>query len=85
MSGRMMSGTSVPSLGHDIFALFSFISQANSHSKRSLGTRLEVREILVPDVGDQPRSEPIFWEGVATKHFSVKKKGFSVKRGEAIQ
>ena len=30
-------------------------------------------------------SEPIFWEGDATKHFSVKKKGFSVKRGEAIQ
>ena len=26
-----------------------------------------------------------FWEGDATKHFSVKKKGFSVKRGEAIQ
>ena len=26
-----------------------------------------------------------FWEGDATKHFSVKKRGFSVKRGEAIQ
>ena len=26
-----------------------------------------------------------FWEGDATKHFSVKKKGFSVKRREAIQ
>ena len=26
-----------------------------------------------------------FWEGDATKHYSVKKKGFSVKRGEAIQ
>ena len=26
-----------------------------------------------------------FWEGDATKQFSVKKKGFSVKRGEAIQ
>ena len=26
-----------------------------------------------------------FWEGDATKHFSVKKKGFSVKRGEGIQ
>ena len=26
-----------------------------------------------------------FWEGDATKRFSVKKKGFSVKRGEAIQ
>ena len=26
-----------------------------------------------------------FWEGDATKHFSVKEKGFSVKRGEAIQ
>ena len=23
----------------------------------------------------------VFWEGDATKHFSVKKKGFSVKRG----
>ena len=26
-----------------------------------------------------------FGEGDGTKHFSVKKKGFSVKRGEAIQ
>ena len=26
-----------------------------------------------------------FWEGDATKHFSVKKEGFPVKRGEAIQ
>ena len=26
-----------------------------------------------------------FWEGDATKHFSVEKKGFSVKRREAIQ
>ena len=26
-----------------------------------------------------------FWEGDVTKHFSVKKKGVSVKRGEAIQ
>ena len=26
-----------------------------------------------------------FWEGGATKHFSVKKRGFSVKAGEAIQ
>ena len=26
-----------------------------------------------------------FWEGDATKHFSSEKKGFSVKRGEAIQ
>ena len=29
-------------------------------------------------------SEPIFWEGDATKHFSMKK-WFSVERGEAIQ
>ena len=27
----------------------------------------------------------VFWGGDATKHFSVKKKGFSVKRGGAIQ
>ena len=26
-----------------------------------------------------------FWEGDATKHFSVKKKGVSVKGGEAIR
>ena len=26
-----------------------------------------------------------FWEGDATKHFSVENMGFSVKRGEAIQ
>ena len=26
-----------------------------------------------------------FWGGDATKHFSAKRKGFSVKRGEAIQ
>ena len=26
-----------------------------------------------------------FWGGDATKHFSVRKKGFSLKRGEAIQ
>ena len=31
------------------------------------------------------KSEPIFWEGDATKHSSEEKKGFSVKRGEAIQ
>ena len=29
-------------------------------------------------------SEPIFWAGDPTKHFSVKKKGFSVKRGEGF-
>ena len=51
---------------------------------------LETREIKlfgrdIPGFWRDVLSEPIFGDGDATKHFSVKKKGFSVKRGEAIQ
>ena len=36
------------------FALFFLISQAESHSNKSLGIHMEVPDILSPDVGGQP-------------------------------
>ena len=37
-----------------------------------------------PGIGPYQISEPIFGAGDPTKHFSAKKKGFSVKRGEGF-
>ena len=50
MSGRRTSGSSRPSLGVQVLAVFSFISKGKSQFKRCLGKRLEVPDILLPDV-----------------------------------
>ena len=39
---------------------------------------------LFKDLGALPELRADFWAGDPTKHFSVKKKGFSVKRGEGF-
>ena len=45
-----------PSLGCKALALFSFIVQTKGSFKRcSLSTCLEFPEIILPDIGDQPR------------------------------
>ena len=49
-----MSGISRPSLGHEAFALFSFIFHI-VHFKRSLGIHLEAPDMLLSNVGDQPK------------------------------
>ena len=50
MSGRRMSGNSRPSLGAQVFAVFSFIAKGKSLFKKCLGKRLEVPDILLPDI-----------------------------------
>ena len=45
-----MSGSSRPSLGVQVLAAFSFISLRKSQFKKCLGNRLEVPDILLPDV-----------------------------------
>ena len=53
MSGRSTSGTSGPSLGDQVLALFSFISSEIAVQKH-LGKRVEVPDIFLPDIRDQP-------------------------------
>ena len=50
MSGRRTSGSSKPSLGVQVLAVFSFISWGKSQFKKCLGKRLEVPDILLPDI-----------------------------------
>ena len=50
MSGRRTSGGSIPSLGVQVLADFSFISLGKSQFKRCLEKRLEVPDILLPDI-----------------------------------
>ena len=57
MSGRRTSGTSKPSLGAQVFAVFSFIFLWKSRFKSCLGKRLGVPDILL---SRHPRpSEPL--------------------------
>ena len=51
MSGRRTSGTSRASLGAQVLAFFSFVSQGKSQFQKCLGNRLEVPDILLPDIG----------------------------------
>ena len=65
--------------------LESFSLRQEKFSKRfSFGGDCVHFFLLCPNFLDYIRAD-FFWEGDATKDFSVKKKGFSVKRGEAIQ
>ena len=50
MSGRRTFGSSRPSLGVQVPATFSFISSGKSQFKKCLGKRLEVPDILLPDI-----------------------------------
>ena len=50
MSGRKASGTSRPSLGAQVLAVFSFISYGESQFKKCLGKGLAVPDILLPDI-----------------------------------
>ena len=50
MFGRRTSGTSRPSLGAQVLVVFSFIPWGKSHFKKCLGKRLEVPDILLPDI-----------------------------------
>ena len=57
-SGTRMSGTSKPSLGHEVLTL-GFDSSTKFpgklHSMKDLGTHLEVPyHLFLPDIGDQP-------------------------------
>ena len=45
MSGSRTSGSSRPSLGVQVIAVFSFISQGKSQFNQCLGKRLEVPDI----------------------------------------
>ena len=54
MSGRRTSGTSRPSLGVQVLALFSLISWRKLQFEDCLGKRLEVPDILLPDIRDHP-------------------------------
>ena len=47
-----MSGKSRPSLGVQVLAFLFFISQGKSQFKQCLGKRLEVPDILLPDIRD---------------------------------
>ena len=47
MSGKRMSGTSRPSLGAQVLALFSFFFEGKSQVKECLGKRLEVPDVRV--------------------------------------
>ena len=51
MSGRRTSGSSGPSPGVQVLAVFSFVSLGNSQfKKKCLGKCLEVPDILLPDI-----------------------------------
>ena len=50
MSGRRTSGSSRPSLGVQVLAVFSFFSLGNSQFEKCLGEHLEVPDILLPDI-----------------------------------
>ena len=50
MSGRRTSGSSRPSLGVQVLAVFSFISWGKSQFEIFLGEHLEVPDILLPDI-----------------------------------
>ena len=58
MSGKRTSGTSSPSLGAQVLAVFAFISWGRSELKKCLGKRLEVPDILLPDI----RALLTFWD-----------------------
>ena len=50
MAGRRTSGSSRPSLGVRVLAVFSFISWGKSQFKQCLGKRLEVPDVLLPGI-----------------------------------
>ena len=50
MSGRRTSGSSKPSLGVQVLAVFSFIFQGKSQFKKCLGEHLEVPDIRLADI-----------------------------------
>ena len=54
MSGRRTSGTSRLSLGVQVLAAFSSISEGKWQFKECLGKRLEVPDILLTDVRGLP-------------------------------
>ena len=56
MSGRRASGTSRPSLGAQLLAVFSFVSQGKPQFQDCLGNRLEVPDILLPDIRGPPEN-----------------------------
>ena len=60
MSGRRTSGTSRPSLGVQVLAVFSFISWGKSQSQEGLGKRLEVPDVLLPDIRRLLKGDRIF-------------------------
>ena len=49
-----VSGTSRPSLGAQVLAVFSFVSKEKSQFRKCLGKRLEVPDILLPDIRSLP-------------------------------
>ena len=64
---------------HDAFS--APLARPKSSEKKTKISHFH-NSLQVPKI---PKFRADFWEGDVTKHFSVKKKGFSVKRGEAIQ
>ena len=50
MSGRRTSGSSRPSLGVQVLAVFSFVSRGKSQFEKCLGEHLELPDILLPDI-----------------------------------
>ena len=54
MSGRRMSGTSRPSLGAQVLAVFPSFLRGKSQFKKCLERRLEVSAILLPEICHQP-------------------------------
>ena len=62
MSGRRMSGTSRLSLGYEGFPLCSFIFEGKSHFKESVGIQMEVPDIFLTDISDQPKVNIHGWE-----------------------
>ena len=88
----ILQAISRPFFGHFWFwDCFPFCGrQAKSQAEFTKGRVYKLvrgRYVNRPLLGDDEvgPSEPIFGNGDATKHFSVKEKGFSVKGGEAIQ
>ena len=57
MSGRRTSGTSRPSLGAQVLAVFSSFPSGKGQFKKCLGKRLEVPDILLPDIRGLPNGD----------------------------
>ena len=50
MSGRRTSGSSRPSLGVQVLAVFSFISYGKSQFEKCPGEHLELPDVLLADI-----------------------------------